>query len=293
MNPRRLLVKCSSVLCHSPRARRARQVILLLERLRLRRSVTPEMIERIGSTSGLAVITYNRLAYLKNCILSLNAHQWGHAAVKVIVDDSSTEAGYGDFLEECRRNGITVIRNEFNGGVAVTKNAALRCLIERGCKHLFLMEDDILIKSERTLCYYARYAEINKLQHINFALHGELNRAKEMLCFHGGWWILCYPDLTGALSYYTRELIDQIGYMDEKFHNALEHVEHTYRAAAIGYTLPFWYFADHPLNVELLAEQPAALPNSVIRQGDWQANCERAKEYWIVKHGSWLPPHPY
>ena len=101
--------------------------------------------------------------------------------------------------------------------------------------------------------------------------------------------LLCYPQLTGAFSYYSREAVEKGGYMDENFRNALEHVEHTYRLAAAGYTLPFWYFADHPLNCEFFEEQPQAIEKSVIRHGDWENNYERAKSYWISKHGCWLP----
>jgi GT2 family glycosyltransferase len=264
-----------------------------MQRLRLRRSRLANGGESHDHASGLAVITYERLDYLKRCVESLNQHDWGHACARLIVDDGSTQAGYADFLEECRARGILVMRNERNSGVAVTKNKALRGLMECGCEHLFLMEDDILMKSDQTLRHYITFAREIKLQHLNFALHGELNLGQEMFYRKDGRWILCYPDLTGAFSYYTREVVGKIGYMDEEFHNALEHVEHTYRIALGGYTLPFWYFADHPLNREFFEEQPEALATSVIRQGDWQDKVAKAKEHWISKHGTWLPPRPY
>ncbi len=245
----------------------------------------------VTAKAGLAVSTYNRLVYLKRCIASLEVVGWGGARCKVIVDDGSTAEGYEAFLLECERRGIFVLRNEQNRGVAATKNRALRFMLEQGCEELFLMEDDIVMKSPATLAQYLGLARESGLEHLNFALHGDKNWRRERLYRKGAKRILYYPEVTGAFSYYSRRLIEKIGYMDEEYPNALEHVDFTYRAAAAGLTLPFWYFADHPLNSELLEEQPQALEMSVIRQGDWVKRFEMAKEYWLRKHGSW-PERP-
>lgn len=237
---------------------------------------------------GLAIITYNRLNYLKRCIESLEKNKFGGADKVVIIDDCSTD-GTVEYLEG---TDYTIITKEENVGVAHSKNNALHYLIDiEGCDHVFIMEDDIIMKHPDTCKLYIDYANSKEIHHMNFALHGPLNKGKKFLYNHD---ISVYPDCVGAFSYYTKECIENVGYFDEHFHNVWEHVEHTWRIAQMGYTTPFWYFADHPLSDKLLEEQPNAIENGVIRpQPNWAYNMKEGKAYFISKHGHWLPARPY
>lgn len=238
---------------------------------------------------GLAVITYNRLDYLKQCIESLDKHNWGGATVKVVCDDGSTQEGYTDYLNELSQKGLIVKRNPVNSGVAVNKNEALHTLMDEGCTHLFLMEDDILMKYPKTCIKYIAYGLIHDLKHMNYALHGPLNKGNQR--FLQG--ICVYPDSVGAFSYYHKDVIITVGYFDTNFKNAWEHVEHTFRISKQLYTTPFWYFADHPESEMMLGEIPGAIDNSSIRpRPDWQENIQKGREYWATKHDGIPPPRP-
>jgi len=240
---------------------------------------------------GLAVITFNRLDYLKQCIESLQKNNWGGAEVRVVVDDGSDYEGYPEYLDFIGvEYGIEVLQLDVNSGVATAKNVGLQFLMDKQCTDLFLMEDDILMKNPTTCIKYITYGMIHKLQHINFALHGQLNKGRGRIVDG----VACYPNIVGAFSYYTREVIEIVGYMDTNFVNAWEHVEHTYRVASMGYTTPFWFFADHIDSKDLLVEIEGSIDNSSIRpRNDWKDNIEKGKVYWIKKHGSFLPPSPY
>lgn len=245
---------------------------------------------------GIGIITYNRLDFLRVCMDSLDKNDYGGADLVVVVDDCSTQEGYKEYLKELTNKGIIVITKEQNKGVAHSKNAALKYMMEQGCEHLFLMEDDIIMKNPKTCSYYISYAKHHTLQHMNFALHGPANIGK-------GFYItededsdplLVYPDCVGAFSYYTREVIEVVGYMDENFVNAWEHVWHTLQICKYGYTTPFWYFADHPLNYKLLEEQPGSIDKSSIRpRDDWQDNIKKGYEYAMKTYGHWLPTRNY
>jgi len=235
---------------------------------------------------GLAIMTYNRIDYLKQCLASLKENNYGGADYVVVVDDCSTD-GTVEFLETLPDN-IHIITKDENRGIAHSKNNGLEALMMAECEHLFLMEDDILMKYPKTCNSYVTYAKMFNLHHLNFALHGPMNIGKGASTIEG---IRVYPDCVGAFSYYTKECIDKIGYLDEKFINAWEHVEHTYRICKAGMTTPFWTFADNILNYKLLKEIPNSIDNSSIRpREDWKENIEKGKEYFIKKHGCWLPP---
>jgi glycosyltransferase involved in cell wall biosynthesis len=237
---------------------------------------------------GLAVVTYKRLDYLKQCINSLNTYNWGGAKERVVVDDCSNTPEYESYLNELRSSGIMVIQNVENSGVATSKNHGLTWLWEQGCTDMFLMEDDICMKDSKTCIKYIAYARTKEIQHMSFGLHGVMNVGKGFYNYEGIW---CYPECIGAFSYYTREVIDVVGFMDTNFKNAWEHVEHTYRIAQYVYTTPFWQFADHPDSDSMLREIPQSINTSSIRiRDDWQKNIQDGMKYWIKKHGSWLPP---
>ncbi len=238
---------------------------------------------------GLFVVTYNRLDYLKQCIESLDKNNWGGATVRGIVDDCSEGMDYANYLQMLAIQGVKIIRKPENKGVANSKNQALKEMMYSECDHLFIMEDDILMKDPKTCFKYIGVALVNEIQHMNFAHHGVMNQQGSVEVGS----VTCYPNCVGAFSYYTRQVIEEIGYMDEEFVNAWEHVEHTYRIVQKGLTSPFWFFADHPDSKDLLEEIPGSIDESSIRpRDDWQENITKGKEYWIKKHGDFLPPRP-
>jgi len=228
---------------------------------------------------GLGVITYNRKPYLKQCLLALQECNWGGASEVVVVDDGSTD-GTQEYLDEWD---FISIKKATNKGVGHSKNRALAALIELGCDELFLIEDDIIMKDPKTCIKYIAYARQKKIEHMNFGLHGPLNRDKGFINNNMVW---CYPDCVGAFSYYTKNVIDQVGYYDEKFVNAWEHVEHTYRICKAGLTTPFWQFADHPDSLCMLEEIEGSIVNSSIRQDErWRKQMEEGQKYFIQKYG--------
>jgi len=241
---------------------------------------------------GLGLTTYNRPDYLKQSLQSVIDNNFGGAYNVYIVDDCSDEIykdEYDAIFEEAKKKGIIVLRNRSNKGVAHSKNRLLQRMIDDGCEHLFLMEDDILMTNNNTCHKYMAYATQHNIHHLNFALHGTMNKGRRS--YYKG--ITVYPECVGAFSYYTKEVIDKVGFMDEAFKNAWEHVEHTYRIAKEGMTTPFWYFADYPLSANCLTEIEGSLEQSSIRpRSDWKDNIINGQKYWIKKHGTWLPEKP-
>jgi glycosyltransferase involved in cell wall biosynthesis len=243
------------------------------------------------SNIGLAVISFNRPEYLLQCLASLNRNGWGGATHKYIVDDCSNFEGHTQFFYDLHQKypHIKILRLPENKGVAAAKNNALLAMAEDGCEHFFLMEDDILMTNGKTCLKYIEYAQVNKIEHLNFGLHGPMNVGKQKT-LQG---VAVYPDCVGAFSYYTKNCLEVVGFMDTNFKNAWEHVEHTYRIAEAKLTTPFWYFADHIASDLMLQEIPGSIDHSSIRpRTDWQQNISDGKSYWIQKHGSFLPPRP-
>lgn len=234
---------------------------------------------------GLSVITYKRFDYLCECLKSLKKNNWGGSDIVIVIeDDLGYDLNQQNFIKNIIPNKEFYFRQE-NSGVASAKNKALDFLINKECEDIFLMEADILMKDPNTCKDYVKYAKQNNLEHMNFALHGSLNIGN-MFTYNGK---TVYPHSVGAFSYYTSNCIEKVGFFDENFKNAFEHVEHTWRVANEGMTTPFWNFVDHPNSENMLEEIPGSFASSSIcARDDHKKNIELGKEYWIKKHGKFI-----
>jgi len=184
-----------------------------------------------------------------------------------------------------------VIQHETNLSVGVAKNTALKYLIDKGCEHIFLIEDDILIKDEDVFFEYIIHANKSGIKHFNFALHGPLNVSNGLPNPHfknvydENVSVVLYPNCVGAFSYYHKSVIDVCGFMDTNYFNAWEHVDHTYEVIKKGFHPPFWYFADIENSDKYLEEIPNSIQNSTIaNRSDWNINVKNGEEYFYKKH---------
>lgn len=231
---------------------------------------------------GIAVITCNRLDYFKQTIASLPS-----VDRLVIVNDGQP------YPEDVYPDNSIVIQNSKNLGVAVAKNKGLRTLVNEGCQHLFLCEDDIIIKDKHVCDRYIDAASASGIFHLNYGLHGSYNRTSEgdpkikETMEYGDVSLDFYEHCLGAWSYYHRGVIVKVGYMDERFKNAMEHVDHTYRIIKEHLHPPFWWFADVANSFELIDDIAPDFEGSIIRENRAQHDIDvrRAWGLFRAKHG--------
>jgi len=255
------------------------------------------------SKIGLGIVTCNRPEFLTNCIESIDLEK---VDVKVIVNDGDVDVSYPQFK---------VIKNEKNLGVGKSKNKILKYLFDEGCDYIFLLEDDMLILDNNV---FEKYIEaykasgihhfnygpgspFNRKQNIQFDLHNrhELDQHSEpkprkVVDYGNDIKVSLFEHTVAMFSFFTREVLDEVGYIDEDFYNAWEHVDHTYRIIKAGYHPPFWYFADLYGSHNYLSEAPDAIDNSSIA-GDseqWKKNVYGGREIYLKKHGHYpnAPP---
>lgn len=218
--------------------------------------------------TGLGTTTYNRPEYFKQCIESF----------KYVNPDFVCAYNDGSHYElEMNHPEIEYFESPVNKGVATAKNWLLHRMMDEGCDHIYLLEDDITFTGD-ALSLYLEVADKSGFQHLNFAHHGNANTDRKL---YGDQWVEYYPHLVGAFSYYSREVIEKVGYFDDRMKNAYEHVQHTWRIAGAGYTSPFWMFADAANSKSVLQEIPGSIDNSSIRiRDDWDKNTQEALDLW-------------
>lgn len=241
---------------------------------------------------GLGVITYNRPDIFDTTMRAILDVLDGEFQSLVVFNDASDERYRSDYrriYRDVTGAGGQVITGKVNGGVAHAKNLALKALFDDGCTELFLAEDDIIPQNSRAIRAYLEAHDETGIGLMNFAHHGDANKEPRVVDPPLAFW----PNCVGGWTFYTRECLDTVGALDERFHNSWELAEHVKRAADAGFTSPFWYFADIIESPQCLAENPASLVRTVVERGP-AAMAARARELqlWSKKDGVGLPELP-
>ena len=239
---------------------------------------------------GVGIVTYNRFNRFKECFENLMKNSESVDEILIVDDCSDIDRDkYNEYFDQIRLNNVKIIINEKNLGVGKSKNKILKYFYNKNFDFVFTIEDDINVISPNVFNKYIEAHKKTDIHHFNFAWHGPANSNNENVCKKiviNDFEIQVCPHIVGAFSFYTRELIEQVGYFDEIFLNAWEHVDYTYRCSEKFMTTPFWSFADIVDSRQLLKEQENSINDSAIRpRKDWSDNIKFGLKYWETKHG--------
>ena len=250
---------------------------------------------------GVGVVTYKRPDYFRTCINSVPAVD----TLVVVNDGDPYDASiYPSKVKE-------VIQHTKNKSVGVSKNEILRYLIQDGCTHLFTIEDDMEIIRPDVFEAYIKAAEGSGIWHLNYGPGSPYNRVqnpdilkmdlegRHLLDMHSavnprlivecdnGSKIALYQHSVGMFTYFHRGVVKNIGYHDEHFHNAWEHLDLTYRIIKAGLHPPFWWFADLWDSTQYLREIEGAIANSSIANNkeQWKKNVGEGAAWYKHIHG--------
>lgn len=201
------------------------------------------------------------------------------------------------------------IKHDNNKGVGISKNDLLReALKNPEVDHIFLLEDDMIIKDPEVFNVYVKSALKSGIYHLNYGPGSPFNRKQNFHfdlhnrheCRHDtplnprikvdygdGVELWFYEHTVAMLSYFHRSVLEDVGLHDEEFFNAWEHVDLTYRIIKAGYHPPFWYFADVANSDKLISEAPNAIADSSIAKDtkQWEKNVFGGREVYKRKHG--------
>jgi GT2 family glycosyltransferase len=231
---------------------------------------------------GCALITCDRPDFYKKSVTSL---------LDAVQDKNIEYVVINDGLEKLPFYPPNFIETGGKKGVAVAKNKGLKFLIENGCTHLFLMEDDIFIKNNNVFEEYIKTSKYTNILHFNFACHGNHNKnqngifeERKIIQYPNGTKIKLYFNILGAFSYYHKKTIEQVGYIDENFYNAMEHVDHTYQIIKAGFHPPFRWFADIENSLDYLEDIVSDHQESKIRDKNFQNIFKKGLDFFIEKN---------
>lgn len=194
-------------------------------------SYTP--ISTLNPKIGIAITTHNRPGVISKA-LSQHIKHFPESAYIVVIDDGSNPAATVP-------EGIDVISHETSRGIVASKNASLTALMDAGCEHIFLWDDDAWPISDNWHLPYIESPEPHlAYQFIDLAGPRKIN---DMTVLYRDDKHVAYTGQRGVMLYYHRSAIEKVGGFDPVYGRGMyEHPDLALRIYNAG--LSTWAFAD-------------------------------------------------
>lgn len=253
----------------------------------------------MGKKIGVGIITKDRLHYLRGLMNSLTQCE-SVIDELVVVNDGKPITDFDLFKGEW-------LENEKNLGVGKSKNKAMKHLLDKGCDYIFIIEDDMVVLDKNVFQKYIKAHKASGIHHFNYGPGSPFNRKQDiqfdlhnrhelkqdsepnpkLIIDYKNCQIALYEHTVAMFSFFTKEVLEKVGLIDEEFYNAWEHVDHTYRIIKAGYHPPFWWFADIVDSQKYIREAEGAIDNSSIasKSDEWRKNVYGGREIYKRKHG--------
>lgn len=233
---------------------------------------------------GVGILTYNRPDYYAEVYSHLPFCRFDKL---VVVNDGDEYYVPSPRTGQFDQTRYPVIYGETQKGIAWAKNQALKNLIERGCTHIFLIEDDVLIKDENVFDVYIRHAQTFGIHHLNFLkVAGNEKTLKYTYKAPNGCALGFYHNPQGAFGYFNANIIKKLGYFNDHYMNAFEHIDFEYNLSKNQVAPPFWYFADVLDSEKYLTTIEGSDENSTItNKYQYKENWEKSATHFVKKHG--------
>ena len=182
---------------------------------------------------GIAITTHQRPEVLKRAIDQHMKHLPAGALV-VVVDDGSSPGAVVP-------SGVQLLRHDKSLGIVASKNASLSVLMEAGCEHLFLWDDDAWPIADD---WHQPYIESQEphlaYQFLDLAGRNKLN---DLAVLYRDERHVAYTGQRGVMLYYHRSAIEKLGGFDSVYGRGMyEHSDFALRIHNAGLTT--WAYAD-------------------------------------------------
>lgn len=219
----------------------------------------------VSSRIGIAITTHQRAEVLKRALEQHMKHLPAGALV-VVVDDGSKPAAVVP-------DGVQLHRHETSLGIVASKNASLSALMDAGCEHLFLWDDDAWPIADNWHLPYIESPEPHlAYQFLDLAGPRKIN---DMTVLYRDDKHIAYTGQRGVMLYYHRSAIEKVGGFDPVYGRGMyEHSDLALRIHNAGLTT--WAYGDVVGSEKLIhsLDENEAVERSVPRP-DRQALVER------------------
>lgn len=209
---------------------------------------------------SVILVNYNGKEYNDKCIASILNSTIKEELQIVVVDNASTDGSLALLEEKWKKNDrVHILPLDKNYGFSKANNEGICWSIEQGIEYFFLLNNDTEIEPDAIERMYLLHKQTKGLV-VPKVLYAD---EREIIWCAGGKFTpvikkavqrgLNQPDkgqfdadekcqfANGCAVFLSKEIVDKIGYLDERFFLYYEDTEYSMRA--VDYGIPIWYCA--------------------------------------------------
>jgi hypothetical protein len=228
---------------------------------------------------GVGVTTYNSEEYYKALYNSLPLDK---------IDVLVTVNGGDRYKDEYKGNWIQHSENVYP---SVCRNDCINFLLQRNCEHIFIIEDDTILKSEDIFQKYIQASKESGLKYFSFVStsweSGTPGKRTPRLTveYKNNVSISFFQNMCNEFTYHHRSCYEKVGLYDSNYRDPWD-IDMAYRESQQDYAAPFWWFADVTGSDDLVMNNPNAVSRlqGARPDGSREQRIQKEWEYFVKKH---------
>ena len=229
---------------------------------------------------GVGITTYNSEDYFKSLYETLPLEK---------INELVVVNGGDKYKNEYKSNWIQHYKNCYP---SVCRNDCINFLLQRSCEHIFIIEDDMLLKSSDIFDKYIQASKESGLKYFSFVStsweSGEPGKRTPRLTveYKNNVSISFYKNMCNEFTYHHKSCYEKVGLYDTNYRDPWD-IDMTYRESRQDYAAPFWWFADITNSDNLIRNNPNAVSRLQGERvdGSREQRIQKEWEYFIKKHG--------
>lgn len=189
----------------------------------------------------LAITTYNRLEFLKQCVASFFKTRTSSVSWQLIIADDNSTDGTKEYLRDLEEKHSAIIIHNDRKSIHHQVNTIINKLSEMTFDLCFKCDDDVIFQKDGWDRLYWKTIKRTGYDHLIFydkSWQPYANLARPVQC--GRLVSNCAPDkIQGAFYTLTKAVIDKVGYFDTQQFGAsgLGHVDYSFRCCRAGFNV--------------------------------------------------------
>jgi len=221
---------------------------------------------------GIGIVTYNSEDYYKALYESLPFDKFD-----ILVTVNGGDKYKGDY----KGNWIQHSENVYP---SVCRNDCINFLLQRNCEHIFIIEDDMILKSPGIFDRYIQASKESGLKYFSFVStsweSGESGKRTPRLTveYKNNVSISFYKNMCNEFTYHHRTCYEKTGLYDTNFRDPFD-IDLAYRESRQDYAAPFWWFADITGSDKLIMNNPNAVSRLQGERADGSRE-QRIQKEW-------------
>lgn len=225
---------------------------------------------------GIGVVTYNSEDYFKTLYDSLKTTNFDEL---VVVNGGERYKNSYD---------CDWIQHNTNRYPSVCRNDCINFLLNHDCEHIFLIEDDMIIKDPFIFETYIKASLVSGLKYFSFVSMswdcGEPFARKSRLTvnYKDNISISFYKNMCNEFTYHHKSCFEKVGLYDTQFRDPFD-IDMAYRESKTDYASPFWWFADVSNSDKLIENNKNAQSRLQAERPDGSRE-KRIQKQWELFH---------